>query len=109
MAASALTSDHPCQYKLLDGLKGFIEEADVRFFIATQGDSEIQLDQAARMNWRSNALREQLERYSVEEKQQILENLEGEFGTRLHSVLDFAAAQTSIRSEDALLISMTSK
>ena len=50
---------------------------------------------------------QELSQSTTEHNQQMLENLEGEFGNRLGSILDFAAEKIGLYENDPVLISTT--
>lgn len=105
--SAKLTAQYPCQYLLLNYMDKFIKDAEIEFSFLNIKNKKIFLDQEAQRFFMRKKLCQELRESTTENNKKMLESLEGKFGNRLASVLDFAAEKVALHEDNPVLISTT--
>lgn len=105
--SSKLATQYPCQYLLLNYMDKFIKDSEIEFSLRNIENKNILFDQEKQRFFIRQKLCQELSQSTTEHNQQMLENLTGEFGDRLSSILDFAAEKIGLYEDDPVLISTT--
>ncbi|GEM77726.1 hypothetical protein [Vibrio sagamiensis] len=105
---NSLSESNPNIGKVVQGLAGFIGSSAIQWHEKNVGNPENEMDAGAQSRFYESLIRNKLNEMNDTDVAVMLEQLEGDFGQRLRSVLTFAAEKVPMAraaQKDELLIS----